>query len=1018
MDALLREACWVRSLALQLARDQATADDAAQATMALALERRPDVDASLRPWLARVVSRLSRRSVREEARRISRERVAAARSAEAESSDDLLERFELQQALAARVRALPEPYRGVILRRFYDGQTAAEIARETGASPATVRSQIARGVERLRREFPMDAGVNGLHSGGALALFLTAAGSGGELLTLRGAEMMAMKTTSKVGLATLMVAATFFATRGFLTSTQDAVRSSKDDTVLARPGPGETSIEALADVEVRSERGRKVELAQPEVESAEATDLVPDSARAVSVVWARIVDENDLPLEGAELRSIYMDGRPRGGASFARADANGELAIEIEDEFMRAYETEVFAMGFQATAPMRETVFVVSTPRWHGETDLGDIALEPGGAIRGRLVDESGRAVSGGVVYAADPVLVEEEDRVRLAGPDRGQRRPRAESDTSGSFLFPGLRTGAHRLYAGADGRLWTVTDPVEVAAGGTKDAGALVLEPIPAEELITGTVRRPDGTPAAGAAVAYEMRAGQREGSVRADESGRFTFHPAGPGEVEFVARDPGGEFGMSAVAVASRGTEELVLELGPRREIVLTIVDDEGEPVAAASVMPFFTDRDAYADGGRPIPGEDWTHSDDAGIARVEVPQQEFTLSASHRGYAAERHGPFHPEDAPEEVRVVLVRDPILEGRVLAYGEPVEGATVKVAQRIENFIPLESGFPMRFFMGQSDRVETDAEGRFECSVDPDWTDVSILAFHDEFATGETQSTLEAGEGADGIVIQMTRGGTVHGAVLPPPGMDVEELYVAASRGDGHPVWTRANPDGTYSLDRLSPGPWRVEGRLTEPVAEVLSVANDPEDKEFRWNAEVVDGGETILDVDMRERGHIALHGRFLVDGEPARGWSVTAEREADEHTGRGIPSTEIDGSGEFVLEVPAGTCTLTLTGHLDGEMRAKVVRILELGGTRVDWEESLETGPVDESVDIAEGPARICRGNSYGKTYELTFLGANSEGRVVGRAFTGESHIQTERQLSIGAIWANLRPLEIRPD
>ena len=152
-EALLAEAGWVRNLALTLARDAASADDVAQGTLALALERRPREDGSLRPWLARVADRLARSARRSDARRRLREVQAAARSrATAPGSDELLARLEEQERLSARVRALPEPYRGVLLRRFYEGQSAAQIARATGASAATVRSQLARGLERLRVE--------------------------------------------------------------------------------------------------------------------------------------------------------------------------------------------------------------------------------------------------------------------------------------------------------------------------------------------------------------------------------------------------------------------------------------------------------------------------------------------------------------------------------------------------------------------------------------------------------------------------------------------------------------------------------------------------------------------------------------------------------------------------------------------------------------------------------------------------------------------------------------------------
>ena len=57
------------------------------------------------------------------------------------------------EALAA-VEALPEPYREVLLLRLVHGLTPAAIAHTLGRAPGTVRMQLQRGTERLRRALP------------------------------------------------------------------------------------------------------------------------------------------------------------------------------------------------------------------------------------------------------------------------------------------------------------------------------------------------------------------------------------------------------------------------------------------------------------------------------------------------------------------------------------------------------------------------------------------------------------------------------------------------------------------------------------------------------------------------------------------------------------------------------------------------------------------------------------------------------------------------------------------------
>ncbi|MEM7307150.1 MAG: sigma-70 family RNA polymerase sigma factor, partial [Planctomycetota bacterium] len=235
-DALLAEASWVRALALRLARDQAAADDVTQEVLALALERRPAVRASLRPWLARVAARLARRAERSELRRSDHERASAMQRADDVEDERLLERLELQERLVRRVRALPEPYRGLVLRRFYEGRSTAEIARQTGASDATVRSQLARGLERLRRDFERERREldgDSIH-GTALALLLAAGTNAPNLLSGSLLVKTSTKLTAALCLAGLLgVGAVTWLTRAD-SPAPEALDAARNEA-LARP---------------------------------------------------------------------------------------------------------------------------------------------------------------------------------------------------------------------------------------------------------------------------------------------------------------------------------------------------------------------------------------------------------------------------------------------------------------------------------------------------------------------------------------------------------------------------------------------------------------------------------------------------------------------------------------------------------------------------------------------------------------------------------------------------------------
>ncbi|MEM1452882.1 MAG: sigma-70 family RNA polymerase sigma factor, partial [Planctomycetota bacterium] len=957
------------------------------------------------------------------ARRAVRERSAAARRDPAAGTDELLERLELQNDLAQRVRALPEPYRGVLLRRFYDGRSPASIARETGASAATVRSQIARGLDRLRTDFARDRGGTGgtsLHAGGPLALLLLASGSRGRVLEGAALEILAMKTSTKVLTSMALVAAALVATRGFLSSTSGDLARSEAATVRSTADAGASESDAvLATVEGGAAREDLADVAlaapAPSAPVEEPQVSASDDEPAVTIVRARLVDEDGDPVSGGTLRSIYSSGEPRGEENFCVSDGSGVVEIRIEDRFMRAYNTEVFPMAFQASARFRATTFVVTTPPWHGTSDLGDLVLGPGGAVEGRLVDEAGRAVEGGRVFLGEAVVVGDVDGVRLNGPAEG-RRPRVLSGEGGAFEFPGAALGPCRLYAHAKGKLWTISDPLEVARRSTADAGRLVLEEIPAAELVRGIVRQPDGRPAPGAKISYENRARFDEGTFTADEDGRFAYCPGGATPVELVARDAGGDHGMSAPVYVTRGDDGVEIDLTPRRVLRAKVTDEDGVPIHEAALMPLLTDRNYFASGGRPIPGEDWTRTDARGVAEIVAPPGEFQVTVSRRGFEAQRFGPYTPDTAPESLEVELVREPHISGRVVSRGTPVEGASIEIGQRLEGFIPIKASLPMRFFVNENHGIETDADGRFECPVDPEWTDVTVLALREGLPTGELELTLEPGEGVDGIVVEVAAGGAIVGSVVAPVGYDPTRLYVVASRGDGHPRWTRASDDGAYRLEGLTPGPWHVEGRLEEPAVEVFSVANTPEEKDFGWNAEVVDGGEVTVDLDMRTMGDVAVHGRFLVDGAPAEGWAVTLQRVDDEYSGEALPAVQVDASGGFVVSARAGQANLTLTGALDGGGRVEVVRVLDLEGTRIDWEEALTTGAVRERVEDGDGEVRLVTFGGSGGESAATYFEPDDDGWITGRAPAGAGRLERRQAADWGLYWARIREVLIQ--
>src|SRR5207237_2166006 len=145
-DRVIGELAGLRGLARSLAYGDAEADDLIQDAAVAALEHPPVEDRPVRPWLAAVLRNRRRMDVRQARRRRAREEVAGGAGEVAESPDGILERARMLERLAAALVALDEPFRTTIVRRYLDGETAAEIGRALGVPSGTVRWRLKTGL--------------------------------------------------------------------------------------------------------------------------------------------------------------------------------------------------------------------------------------------------------------------------------------------------------------------------------------------------------------------------------------------------------------------------------------------------------------------------------------------------------------------------------------------------------------------------------------------------------------------------------------------------------------------------------------------------------------------------------------------------------------------------------------------------------------------------------------------------------------------------------------------------------
>ncbi len=144
-------------VALYLTRDRHRAEDVLQTTFLTAMEKAASYDANrpLLPWLLTLLANHAREMHRRERRALPMGTATAA-SVPTTVGDvaDATATNELAHTCDQALGALPEPYRPVLILHLRHGLSAQEIAITLTRPDSTVRNQIARGLDLLRRKLP------------------------------------------------------------------------------------------------------------------------------------------------------------------------------------------------------------------------------------------------------------------------------------------------------------------------------------------------------------------------------------------------------------------------------------------------------------------------------------------------------------------------------------------------------------------------------------------------------------------------------------------------------------------------------------------------------------------------------------------------------------------------------------------------------------------------------------------------------------------------------------------------
>ncbi len=410
-------------IAAYLAHDRQGAEDLVQSTFLVALERRAEFDTTraVMPWLCGIVANLARAERRRAQRPV--------RSFEKPDRDPAAA-AELQEFRAAFESArdgLGQPYRSVLELYLDHGSSANEIARLLDRPAGTVRAQIARGLEMLRKRLPSGFVASVIAT--AVTLDALPAIRTAVLARVRDAAIQPLAVTTTPAASTWatamlgagimnkklvlagMIGAALVALGLWLTN-RGAESIAPESNPAASRGPEiastanpnastDSSGEPMrAAASSGSRGGATAPVGRVEVQVRWQSDGAPAVRQSIEIVCAR---------------ESLAELQPRR----ALTDAAGSCAIED----VPVGEVTVFASTGQ-----HERVTVRSS-----ETTAVALELEAWGIVRGKVVDPQGVGVPDADVWVSSDITYR--TRARGGRPGRGQfGNYTIRTDAAGNF--------------------------------------------------------------------------------------------------------------------------------------------------------------------------------------------------------------------------------------------------------------------------------------------------------------------------------------------------------------------------------------------------------------------------------------------------------------------------------------------------------------------------------------------------------------------------------------------------------
>lgn len=540
-------------LALHLARDPAHAEDLLQATFVKAIEDRGRWDRTrpLLPWLLGILGHLHQQQRWRLGRRPDPDRLTKPRQA---SPFEAASARELGNAVENAIDALPAPFRPVLRLHLGYGHTPAEIAHALARPPGTVRSQLARGLARLRRLLPA-----GLATGVALAALAPGRGLAAVRRAVLGhpaastaastAASVAASTAASTAAPTALVLGTFTMKKLALPALLVALLAGAF-AMWPRPEPGApqslpgTGPPAPASASLAADRETGSTHAGTAAPARSVVPTAPPPTTGSLLVRVRFHPDEPAPDVGVRIRGAPPSAWPSPEWT-RRTDAHGECLLE-------GMPPGTFRLAADRGGRCEASV-------GPGATTVADLTIPAGVQVRGIVVDGHGRPLP------AARVWISSGEAFRWHGTET------LGVAADGTFA---LRDVADGRWIGAlcPGRLRSPLQQIRRPDGPTREL-RIVLDR--AGCSLAGRVFDPDGRPAADARVFVGADSGAVPTSeaimagfrppfdLRTDQAGRFRADGLPPGPTRVHARAAGAALRLSTVELPDAGETSVDVHL-----------------------------------------------------------------------------------------------------------------------------------------------------------------------------------------------------------------------------------------------------------------------------------------------------------------------------------------------------------------------------------------------------------------------------------------------------------------------